>query len=220
VGTLRTLLPLPAIVFVAELVVVTLSTVRIIFLSRGRKVPASVLGFFEVAIWLFAIGQIVQNLSDLGCYVAFAAGFTAGNFFGVMLERRLAIGTLVVRTITHRDPSDLIAGLRAAEYGVTSIDAEGATGPVKVVFTVIPRKDLANVLAIIRAFDPRAFYSVDEIQSAGSGIFPAGKGRLRGILPTPLQPFCLARGELRPAVNGGSRRCATSPVNRAPPPRS
>ena len=182
-------LPLPLLVFLAELCVVTLATVRTIFVSRGRKVPASALGFFEVTIWLFAIGQVMRNCNDLGCHVAFAAGFTLGNFLGVVVERRLALGTLVVRTITRRDATALVRGLRAAEYGVTTLDAEGATGPGKVVLTVVPRKELGHVLGIIRGFDPKAFYSVDEVQSAGSGIFPAGRGRLRGIVPSPLDPL-------------------------------
>jgi uncharacterized protein YebE (UPF0316 family) len=145
------------------------------------------LGIFEISIWLFAIGQIMQNLSNLGCYLGFAAGFTTGNFFGVLIERKLAIGTALVRIITNKETGELIAGLKAAEYGVTSIDAQGATGPVKIVLTVIKRKELAAVLAIIKHFDPRAFYSVDEIQSAAAGIFPAGRGRAKAILPSPFR---------------------------------
>ena len=189
-GSLFSALPLlPLVIFGAELCVVTLCTVRIIFLSRGRKVPASILGFFEVTIWLFAIGQIMQNLSDLSCHFAFAAGFTVGNFLGVVIEKRLAIGNLVVQAITHKNASALTNRLRSAEYGVTVLDAAGALGPVKVIFTVIPRRDLDAVLAIIRGFDSRAFYSVDEIQSAGPGIFPTGKGRLRGVIPGALLPL-------------------------------
>src|SRR5438309_5479251 len=123
---------LPVLVFFAELCVVTLSTIRIIFLARGLKVPASILGFFEVSIWLFAIGQVMQNLSNWGCSLGFATGFTAGNFLGVVIEKRLAIGTVVVRIITHKDVAELVSGLRAAGYGVTSVDGLGATGPVKV----------------------------------------------------------------------------------------
>src|SRR5205823_2012095 len=93
---------LPLLVFLAELCVVTIGTIRIIFIARGMKVLAPVLGFFEVSIWLFAIGQIMQNLSNLGCYLAFAGGFTAGNFLGVLIEKRLGLGTLVVRVITGR----------------------------------------------------------------------------------------------------------------------
>ena len=127
---------LPLLVFLAELCVVTLSTIRIIFVSRGMKVLAPILGFFEVSIWLFAIGQIMQNLSNLGCYLAFAGGFTSGNFLGVLIEKKLAIGSVVVHIVTSKDVSDLIEGLQAEKYGVTVIDAQGSTGPVKVVFTV------------------------------------------------------------------------------------
>ncbi len=174
---------LAVLVFFAELCVVTLSTVRIICLGRGQKVLASAIGFFEVSIWLFAIGQIMQNLSNVGCYLGFAGGFTAGNYLGVLVEQRLALGTLVVRIITPREAGVLIERLRAGHYGVTCLEGQGATGPVTVVLTVIPRKELAGVVAIIKGFDPRCFYSVDDLQTAEAGVFPQG----RGIVPGPLR---------------------------------
>jgi uncharacterized protein YebE (UPF0316 family) len=186
---LANLSALPLLVFVAELCVVTLCAIRIIFLARGMKILAPILGFFEVSIWLFAIGQIMQNLSDLGCYLAFAGGFTAGNFLGVLIEKKLAIGSVVVRAISRRDVRELLDALQAAEYGVTTIDAQGATGPVKIVFTAVRRKELDSVVSIIKAFDPKAFYSVDDLQSLEAGIFPTARGRLRGILPSPLRLF-------------------------------
>jgi uncharacterized protein YebE (UPF0316 family) len=178
---------LPLVIFVAELCVVTISTMRVIFVARGMKILAPVLGFFEVATWLFAIGQIMQNLSDLGCYIAFAAGFTLGNYLGVILEKKLAIGSVVVHITSKKDVADLVEGLRAAAYGVTTMDARGATGPVQVVFTVIKRRELDNVVAIIKSFDANAFYSVNELQTAASGIFPTAKGRPRGIVPFPIR---------------------------------
>jgi uncharacterized protein YebE (UPF0316 family) len=186
-STVAPLPTLPVLIFFAELSVVTISTIRIIFISRGNRVLAPILGFFEICIWLFAIGQIMQNLTDLACYVAFAAGFTIGNLFGLLIEKKLAIGTLLVRIISRKEIEDLIDMLKAAEYGVTSIDAAGTTGPVKVVLTIIKRKELPNILTIIKAFDPRAFYSVDEIQSAGAGIFPATRRRSRGMISGPLR---------------------------------
>src|SRR5262252_7149327 len=109
---------------------------------------APVLGFFEVSIWLFAIGQIMRNLSDPGCYLGFAAGFTLGNFLGVMLERRLALGSVVVQVITPRDAARLVEALRAADHGVTTLDGLGGTGPVRVVLTVIKRRELEAVTAL------------------------------------------------------------------------
>ena len=164
---------LPLLVFAAELCVVTISTVRIIFVSRGMKVLAPVLGFFEISIWLFAIGQIMRNLTDPGCYLGFAAGFTLGTYLGILIEKRLAIGNLLVQVITTRDAAGLAEALRAAKYGVTCMDGRGGTGPVQIVLTVIQRKQLPNVIALVKQFDPRAFYSVNDLQAAAAGIFPA-----------------------------------------------
>jgi uncharacterized protein YebE (UPF0316 family) len=179
--------PLPLLVFFAELCVVTLCTLRIIFIARGMKFLAPVLGFFEITIWLFAIGQVMRNMENPWCFLGFASGFTLGNFLGVLIEQKLALGTAVVRTITRRDATELIASLRTARFGVTALDAEGATGPVKMVFTVVRRRELEVVLSLIRSFDPAAFYSVDEIQEAGPGIFREQKGR-RGAIPSILLP--------------------------------
>jgi len=209
---------LPLLVFVAELCVITLSTVRIICLGRGQKVLASAIGFFEVSIWLFAIGQIMQNLSNLGCYLGFACGFTAGNFLGVLVERRLGLGTLVVRIITPQEAGRLVERLRAAHYGVTCIEGEGAAGPVTVVLTVIPRKELAGVVAIIKEFDPRCFYSVDDLQSAEAGVFPEERGGLRGAVPGPLRRLTarLPRALVRPPHVEQARVSVTLPEP-APP---
>jgi uncharacterized protein YebE (UPF0316 family) len=178
---------LAVLVFCAELLVVTLFTLRIIFIARGKKMLAPVVGFFEITIWLFAIGQVMQNLNDPACFMGFAGGFTLGNYLGMMTEKWLAMGTVVVRTITGRDVAPLIQDLQRAEFGVTTLDAEGAKGPVKLVFTVVRRKQLEGVLGIVRRFDPQAFYSVDEIQETGQGVFPARR-RMGGVVPSLLQP--------------------------------
>lgn len=179
---------LPLLVFVAEMCVVTLGTMRVIFIARGRRMLVSLLGFFEVTIWLFAIGQIMQNLTNLSCFAAFAGGFTIGNYLGVLLEKKLAMGSQVVQIATRREATELIESLKAAHYGVTTMDAEGATGPVKVIFTVIKRRELGHVVSLIKQFDPRAFYSVNDLQQATAGIFPHHRNRSKHILsfPAPL----------------------------------
>ena len=165
-------LALPTIIFVAETIVVTLATIRIIFIARGMKKLASLVGLFEVSIWLFAIGQVMRNLSDLRCSAAFAGGFTLGNYLGVLIHDKLAIGHLVVRIITSKDAGDLVQALKQADYGVTCVDATGAKGPVQIVMTVIKRRDLPRIQEIIKSFDERVFYSVDDLHSTAEGVFP------------------------------------------------
>lgn len=174
---------LPLLIFAAEVCVVTISTVRIIFLSQRQKVLAMSLGVFEVSIWLFAIGKVMQNLSDPFCYVAFAGGFAIGNYLGVVIEQKLALGNLVVRVITHQNGEAIVATLQAANYGVTHLDAQGAKGPVRVILTVIPRKELCKVVGILKTCNENVFYSVDNLQSATAGVFPEGRERARTLLP-------------------------------------
>lgn len=176
-------------IFFAELCVVTLGTLRIIFVSKGQKILAPLLGFFEVSLWLFAIGKIMQNLGDPACYVAFAGGFATGNFIGILIEEKLALGTSVVRIITHRPAEPLIEGLKAAGFGVTSVGARGATGPVQIVFTVVRRKELDEVVGIVKQFDPKAFYSVDGLQAAAEGVFPVARARVGSGLAWALWPL-------------------------------
>lgn len=174
---------LPLLIFMAELTVVTVGTVRTIAIARGMKWLAPALGLIEVSVWLYAIGAVMKNLSEPACYVAYALGFSLGNFLGVFLEGKLALGNLFVRVITRRETAELIGPLQAAGYGVTMVGARGATGPVQIVLTVIKRKDWERVRHIIRTFDPKVFYSVDDLQSAAEGVFPAARRRARGLLP-------------------------------------
>lgn len=163
---------LPFIVFFARIADVTLGTLRIIFTSRGKRNIAPVLGFVEVFIWIMVVGQIVKNVNSFTAYFGYAAGFAAGTYIGMKIEERLAIGTLVLRIILANDGDEMAHNLREAGYGVTIVNGEGASGAVKLLYTIIKRKDLRKVAGIIHAINPKAFFSVEEIRSAESGIFP------------------------------------------------
>lgn len=163
---------LPILIFFARLTDVSLGTLRIIFVSHGLKYIAPIVGFFEINIWLLAIGQIMQNLNNVACYFAYAGGFATGAFCGMVLEEKLSIGLVMVRIITKHDASGLIKSLQDAEYGVTVHDAEGVKGPVKIIFAVIRREDLHDILNRIHQIHPNAFYSVEDVRSVGEAIFP------------------------------------------------
>jgi len=163
---------LPVMIFCARICDVTMGTIRVIFISKGIRYLAPVIGFFEVIIWLLAIGQVMNNLTNAVSYVAYGAGFAAGTFIGMYIEEKISIGLSSVRIITKEDPAELMQYLRSHKYGVTSIDGEGGTGRVKMVFTIIQRQDLPHVVGIIKEFHPNAFYSVEEVKSVAEGVFP------------------------------------------------
>jgi len=167
---------LPALIFSARVADVSLGTIRVIFISKGLKYIAPVIGFFEVIIWLLAIGQVMQNLTNVASYIAYGAGFATGTLMGMMVEERLSLGTVIIRVITRRDSSELVSHLRSLNYGVTELNAEGSTGQVKVLLMVIKRQDSKEVVAKIKQFNPQAFYSIEEVKSVRDGVFPEQTG--------------------------------------------
>jgi len=169
---------LPLLIFIARVVDVSLGTLRIIFVARGKRYLAPVLGFVEVFIWVSIISQITRAAQGLPAYLAYAAGFAAGNYVGMLIEDRLAMGTVIVRAILASNGETLINDLREAGYGVTSVNGQGANGPVKLVYTVVKRKDLPAALDIVHRTAPRVFLSIQEVRSTEQGIFPPGSGNI------------------------------------------
>ena len=163
---------LPFIVFLARFIEVALGTLRIIFLYRGRKYLAPLLGFVEVLIWITVVSEVVRGAQNIAAYLAYAAGFAAGNYVGMLIEEKLAIGTLVVRVILPQHGTELVERLRAEGYGATYADGHGASGPVMLIYTVVLRKELAHVVNLIQEVHPKAFFTVEELRSAQQGIFP------------------------------------------------
>ena len=163
---------LPLLIFLARLIDVSLGTVRIILISRGRKYLAPILGFLEVLIWITVVSQVVGGAQNIVAYLAYAAGFAVGNYVGMLIEEKLAIGTLVVRVILPRAETELIERLRTEGYGATYVDGHGSSGPVILIYTVVMRKELPRVVSLIQEDHPKAFFTVEELRSAQLGIFP------------------------------------------------
>jgi uncharacterized protein YebE (UPF0316 family) len=160
------------LIFVAGLVYIALDTLRVISLSRGKKILASLLGFAEIVVFLLAVGRVLSDLGNLRNVLAYAAGFALGNYVGILVEEKLAMGMVIVRLVTSRDAGDLMRELESREFGVTTVAARGTTGKVRLVFTVLPRRHLEELLGLIQRLNPRAFISVEDVRSVSAGNFP------------------------------------------------
>jgi uncharacterized protein YebE (UPF0316 family) len=166
---------LPLLIFFARILDQSIGTMRLIFLSKGMKYIAPFLGFFEVIIWLLAIGQIMQHLDNWLCYIAYGAGFAMGNFIGITLEERLSIGTSIIRVILSSQSPELIAALKLHNFGLTILDADGAKGKVKIIFSIIRRKEIPIFLNTLHEYHPTAFYTIEDVKAAKEGVFKHGR---------------------------------------------
>jgi uncharacterized protein YebE (UPF0316 family) len=161
---------LPLLIFLARIADQSIGTLRLIFVSKGYKYLAPILGFFEVIIWLLAMGQIFKQLDNTLYYIAYGAGFAAGNFVGILLDEKLSLGTVLVRIIPKKDTSLLVARLQELNFGLTTMAADGSKGPVDVVMIIIPRKRTKELIRVVKEFNPAAFFTVEEVKSVSNGF--------------------------------------------------
>ncbi|MGE4286896.1 MAG: DUF2179 domain-containing protein [Phycisphaerae bacterium] len=168
-------LVVPMLIFCARIVDVSIGTLRLVCVARGMKKIAPVIGFFEVLTWLLAMSAIMKNLNNPVTYIAYAGGFATGNYVGMCIAEKLAMGKVVVRVLTNADTTALIDSLREHGFGVTKMQGMGATGQVDIVFTVASKSAVPDIIALVNKNNPRAFYSISEAGNVNEGIFPAGK---------------------------------------------
>lgn len=173
---------MPVLIFLARICDVSIGTMRIIFVSKGKRNIAPVLGFFEVLIWITAISKIMQNLDNYVNYIAYAAGFATGNYIGMIIEEKLAMGILMVRVFAHTMGSELVQILNVGGYGATVVEAQGARDKVHLIYTIVQRNELANVLDLINRFNPKVFYTIEDVKAVNEGIFALKK-------PNSIFPF-------------------------------
>ncbi len=143
-----------------------------IFVSRGYKYLAPLVGFFEVLIWIIAISQILGHLSTPMCYFGYAAGYAMGNHVGILIAEKLSLGIVLIRIITQKRADVLVARLRKEDYGVTRLNGQGANGPVEVIFTIVPRRAMESVVDLVKEFHPHAFYTIEDVDFVERGVFP------------------------------------------------
>lgn len=163
---------IPFLIFLARIMDVTIGTIRIVMVSKGQKLWAPLLGFFEILIWLIAISRIFQNLDNWVNYFAYAAGFATGNYIGLLLEERLAMGIVKIQIITTKSSGSLILNLRNAGYGITHHEAKGGKENVSIIYSIIKRTEIQKVENIVKETNPKAFYSIEDVKSVSHGIFP------------------------------------------------
>ncbi len=163
---------LPALIFLSRVLDVSFGTIRIVMISKGHKLWAPILGFFEIFIWLLAISRVFQNLDNWVCYFAYAGGFACGNYVGLLIEEKLAVGIAKIQIITRKNANQLIANLIEAGYGITHHEAKGSSETVSIIYSIVNRKEIEKVQEVVNKTNPMAFYSVEDVKSVNQGIFP------------------------------------------------
>ena len=108
-------------------------------------------------------------------YVAYAGGYATGNYVGMLIEERIALGNQLIKVFSSKDVISLQKCLNEAGFGTTVVDGDGSAGKVKILYTVVDRKTAEQAKKILVDFDPLIFYVVEDVRLVKSGIFPQTK---------------------------------------------
>lgn len=181
---------LGGLIFLAEVTVLTLGTVRTMVTVLGESRAAFALGCVEMTLWVFGTSAVMLKVGDepfLG--VCYAVGFAVGNVVGILAEKKLALGNVVVRIISAFHGNDIAQAVRQGGFMITTVAGEGSDGPVTVQFVVCKRKDMKDVLRVARGVDPDLFYTFETAGGASSILSPSGSrtaklfGPIKRVVP-------------------------------------
>ena len=161
------------LIFVLRVTDMSLDTLRVLFVMRGRKAIAWVLGFFQAAVFVIAIASVLRDLTNPLNIIGYAAGFATGVVLGMAIEERLAIGHVHMRIISSHRGSGVAERLRLEGFAVTEVPARGKDGMVTMLNCSVLRKDVKRIRLMVNDVDEEAFITSEEIRPIRRGFWRA-----------------------------------------------
>lgn len=158
-------------IFIARIADVSMGTMRTILLVKGQRKIASMLGFFEVMIFLIVLGKVVGNIDKPVLILAYCLGYAVGNIVGSKIEEKLSIGRVVAQVIVKDMLEELVESLRGAGFGVTIFEGEGKEGKSYMLNIILNRKQVRKLNEIIDNCDCGAFITTMDVRSSLGGYF-------------------------------------------------
>ena len=159
-------------IFVAKLVEVSLSTLRNVLINRGEKVRGALIGFFEVLLWIIVVSNVLDTITeDPLKVIIYCLAFSCGNYLGVIIENKLAIGTACIQAVVGEETKDeLSAALREKGFGVTIIQGQGMESTVDVLMIYLKRKCVEEAIEEIRRYSPSSMITVNDVRQLRNGF--------------------------------------------------
>jgi uncharacterized protein YebE (UPF0316 family) len=159
----------PIVIFLLRIVDVTLDTMRVLFMVRGRRLPAGILGFLMALVWIIAVGNAMKHLDSIWHIFGYAAGYGTGTMVGITIENFVAFGLIQLRIVSKHGGVEIAEALRDRGYGATEFSGFGRDGAVEIVQSVVQRAHMDEVLALVDKFDDTAFVTVEDPQVLRGG---------------------------------------------------
>ena len=161
------------LIFILRVSDMTLDTLRVLFVMRGKKKIAWILGFFQSAIFVLAIGKVLTQVNNPLNILGYAAGFATGNVVGMLIEERIAIGHININIISPHRGSAIVTHLRQSGYAVTELSGRGKDGMVSLINCSVLRKQVDAVRQLVNEIDSDAFITAEDVRPLRHGFWHA-----------------------------------------------
>lgn len=177
---LENALVMVSIIFIVNVVYVSLMTIRMILTLKGRTYIAAFVSMFEIVVYIVGLGLVLDNLNEIQNLIAYALGFGSGLVVGAFIEEKLALGYITVNVVSTNPDLKFTKQIREKGYGVTSWYSYGMDGDRLSMQILTPRKYELRLYEIIKEIDPKAFIISYEPKRIHGGFWvkQVRKGRL------------------------------------------
>lgn len=146
-----------AIIFIINVVYVSMFTMRMILTLKGRRYIAAIVSTVEIVIYVVGLGLVLDNLNEIQNLIAYALGYGLGVVVGSIIEEKLALGYIVVNVTSSNPDLKFTQQIREKGYGVTSWYSYGMEGDRLSMQILTPRKYELSLYELIQEIDPKAF---------------------------------------------------------------
>jgi len=159
------------IIFFVKIIEVAMATVRIVMITKGEKIKGSIIGFFEVFIWVILTATVLVDITkDPFKIIVYALAFAFGNYFGSIFETRLGLGTVKIEAVIPKTKGKEISkALRDRGFGVTALDAYGRDERREILYMHVPRKKMEATVKLIKSFEGNMMITINETKPVYGG---------------------------------------------------
>ena len=110
-------------IFFARILDVSISTVRTVYVIKGKTIIVAILAFIEITIWFFVVREAL-NVNPLNLWIVFAysGGYTTGTILGTYISKKFIKGNLGMQVISKKIKCKDISAIKNGGFGVSSVN--------------------------------------------------------------------------------------------------
>lgn len=161
-------------IFIGKMIEVTVDTLRIMFIGKGKRMSGAIFGFISVVLWIILVNSVLTNISeDPLKAVIYCVAYGCGIYLGTTLESQLAVGLTSIQIVLNCEQvEELGAVLRDEGFGVTLLEGHSVNGMKRgLVFVQLRRKRVPEAIRIARGICDDAVISVSDVRQVRGGFF-------------------------------------------------